>query len=127
MRTMTLHERGLSSGSVAVGDLLEGKPPGRQPHDFTVSEAVESLAVGGWPDNLDLDMADALDANRDYLDVIVNVDVHRVDKVRRDPGGLRRLIVSYARNTATDAALRTIGRTADGRCPSPRCTAISAP
>jgi len=78
-----------------------------------VTDAVEALAVGGWPTNLDLRAEDALDANADYLDVIVETDVRRVDGVRRDPDGVRRLIASYARNVATDAALRTIGRMAD--------------
>lgn len=75
--------------------------------------AIEALAIGGWPDNLQLELADALDANIDYLDVIVNVDVHRVDNVRRDPDGVRDLLASYARNVATDASLRTIGRCSD--------------
>lgn len=113
MRTMTLLERGLSSGHVSLGALLEGEPAASGPHSFTVSQAVEALAVGGWPDNLGLETEDALDANIDYLESIVNVDVPRVDGVRRDPAGLRRLLSSYARNVATDASLRTIGRSAD--------------
>jgi len=111
MRTMTLLERGLSTGEVSIGALLDGKPAGAAAGRLSVSEAIEALAVGGWPDNLDLTAQDALDANTDYLDVIVNTDIQRVDRVRRDPAGIRRLLASYARNVATDASLRTIGRT----------------
>ena len=113
MRTMTLLERGLSTGGVSVGDLLAGNPPPVGSHDFTVTDAIEAIAIGGWPDNLALSPNDALDANIDYLDVIVNADVRRVDNVRRDPEAVRRLIASYARNVATDATLRTIGRTSE--------------
>lgn len=113
MRTMTMLERGLSSGAVSVGALLDGAPARAEPHDLGVAEAVEALAIGGWPDNLGLTAADALDANADYIDVIVNADVRRVDGVKRDPDGVRRLLASYARNVATDAALRTIGRAAE--------------
>jgi len=113
MRTMTLLERGLSNGAVSVGELLDGAPPRAEPHDFGVAEAVEALAVGGWPDNLGLSTADALDANADYIDVIVGADVRRVDGIKRDPDGVRRLLSSYARNVATDASLRTIGRAAE--------------
>jgi uncharacterized protein len=113
MRTMTLLERGLSSGSVSVAGLLDGAPMRAEPREFSVAEAIEALAVGGWPDNLGLAIGDALDANVDYLDVIVNADVRRVDGVKRDPDGVRRLIASYARNVATDAALRTIARSAE--------------
>jgi predicted AAA+ superfamily ATPase len=113
MRTMTLLERGLSSGAVSVGELLDGESPAVESHSLGVAEAIEALVIGGWPDNLDLSVADALDANADYIDVIVNADVRRVDGVKRDPDGVRRLLASYARNVATDASLRTIGRTAE--------------
>lgn len=110
MRTMTLLERGLSTGRVSVGSLLDGTVPEGGPHSFTVTDALEALVTGGWPDNLDLPAGDAFDTNVGYLDVIVNTDVRRVDGVKRDPDGVRRLVASYARNVATDAALRTIGR-----------------
>lgn len=110
MRTMTLLERGLSSGAVSVGALLAGEPVTAPTPGFGVVEAIESIAVGGWPDNLDLSASDAFDANVDYLDVIVNADVTRVDGIKRDPEAIRRLLASYARNVATAASLRTIGR-----------------
>ena len=113
MRTMTLFERGLSSGAVSIGALLVGDSAPAASCDFSVAKAVEALAVGGWPDNLDLASRDAIDANADYIDIIVNTDIRRVDGVSRDPDGVRRLLASYARNVATDAALRTIGRTAE--------------
>lgn len=113
MRTMTLLERGLSTGSVSVGDILDGTVAPGGAHELTVADAIQALSIGGWPDNLELEPEDALEANSDYLDVIVHTDVHRVDGVRRDPEGVRRLLASYARNVATDAALATIGRTAE--------------
>lgn len=117
MRTMTLLERGLSSGAVSVRDLLDGERTAAEPHRIGVAEAIKALAVGGWPDNLELALADALDANADYLDVIVDVDIPRASGVRRDPDGVRRLLASYARNLATDASLRTIARTGEQALP----------
>ncbi len=113
MRTMTLLERGLSSGTVSVGGLLDGSTPEATPHRMTVTEAIESLSIGGWPDNLTLTPTDALDANADYLDMIVHTDVPRVGGARRDPDGVRRLLASYARNVATNASLRTIAHAAE--------------
>lgn len=113
MRTMTLFERGLSPGLVSIGNLLEGEAARTGAHDFTVADAIEALAVGGWPDNLGLSTAEALEANADYLEMIVNVDVRRVDGVKRDPEGVGRLVASYARNVATNAALRTVGRASE--------------
>ena len=113
MRTMTLLERGLSSGAVSLGALLAGEPARSESQDFSVTEAIEATAIGGWPDNLGLSAADALDANADYIEMIVNADVRRVDGVKRDPDAVRRLLASYARNVATNASLRTIGRAAE--------------
>lgn len=113
MRTMSLLERGLSSGAVSIGALLDGAPAEAAQDRMSVTDAIEALAVGGWPDNLVLASTDALDANVDYLEVIVGADVNRVDQVSRDPDGVRRLLVSYARNVATDASLRTIARAAE--------------
>jgi len=112
MRTMTLLERGLSSGDVSVSGLLDGSPAEAKPHRLSVTETIEALSIGGWPDNLTLTPADALEANADYLDMIVHTDVPRVDGARRDPDGVRRLLASYARNVATNASLRTIARAA---------------
>lgn len=113
MRTMSLRERGISSGDLSLGPLLDGLPASERSRTVSVSEAIEALAIGGWPDNLGLSLTDALDANAVYLDVIVNTDIHRVDGVERDPDGVWRLLASYARNVATDASLRTIGRMAE--------------
>lgn len=113
MHTMTLLERGLSSGGVSVGALLDGATAPAEDGRIGVAEAIEALAVGGWPDNLELTPDDALDANADYIEMIANTDIQRVDGVERDPDRVRRLLASYARNIATEAALRTIGRTAE--------------
>lgn len=113
MRTLTFLERDLSTGNVSIGKLLAGEPAEPGARELTVAEALEAVAVGGWPDNLGLTPAQAIDANADYLDVIVHADVRRVDGVMRDPDGVRRLLASYARNVSTAAALRTIGRASE--------------
>ena len=119
MRTMTFFERGLSEGTVSLTDLLLGKKISVPGPESSVREVVTALAIGGWPDNLDLTPDEAMDANADYLDIIVNVDVQRVEGVSRDPDGLRGLIASYARNVATNAALRTIGRASENPVTEP--------
>lgn len=111
MRTMSMFERGLSTGDASLGSMLAGRPPMPGRRERSVAEMVEAIVVGGWPDSLDLSPSDGFDANVGYLDVIINTDVRRVDEVRRDPDGVRRLIASYARNIATDASMRTIART----------------
>ncbi len=111
--TMTFRERGLSSGALSIGALMKGQPLTAIADRIPVSEAVEAIVVGGWPTNVGLSVTQALEANIDYLDMLVTADVRSVDGVRRDPDGVRRLIASYARNIATDCSLRAIGRAAE--------------
>lgn len=113
MRTMSFLERGMSTGTASLGALLAGEPIASGSSGIPVTDAVEALAIGGWPTNLALTQQDALDSNIDYLDLLAEVDIRRVDGVDRDPDAVRRLLASYARNVATDASLRTIGRRMD--------------
>jgi hypothetical protein len=89
---------------------------------MSVAEAVAALSTGGWPTNLGLSVQDALDANTDYLELIVQTDIQRVDGVRRDPDGVRRLIASYGRNVATAASMRTLAAPRNYLSASRRCT-----
>lgn len=111
--TMTFQERGLSSGAMSIGSLLESHPLRAVADRISVTEAVDAIVIGGWPTNVGLSVGQALEANIDYLDMIVNADVRSVDGIQRDPDGVRRLIASYARNVATDCSLRAIGRAAE--------------
>ncbi len=113
LSTMTFHERGLSTGAVSIASLLEGRPVPAVADRLSVTESVDAIVVGGWPTNVGLSVAQSLEANIDYLDMVVTADVRSIDGVRRDPDGVRRLIASYARNIATDCSLRAIGRAAE--------------
>jgi uncharacterized protein len=117
MGTMSLFELGHATGSVSVGALLEGQEAPRAAERTTVKEVADWICQGGWPDNLGLSVEDAIESNRDYIDVLVHVDVERVEGVRRDPDALRRLLRSYGRNVASDASLRTIARLSDEPIP----------
>ena len=111
--TLSFHERGLSSGSLSIGSLMKEEPLRGTTDKLSVAESVDAIVVGGWPTNVGLSVHQALEANIDYLDMLVTADVRSVDGVRRDPDGVRRLIASYARNIATDCSLRAIGRAAE--------------
>lgn len=56
---------------------------------------------GGWPALLDVPLDEALLLNRGYVDLLVDIDMSRVSGVKRDPGKVRSLLRSMARNVAT--------------------------
>lgn len=104
MGPMSLLELGHSTGAVSLARLLDGERPAAASERTNAVAVADWICTGGWPDNIGLSVLDAIEANRDYIDVLVNVDVERVEGVRRDPDALRRLLRSYGRNVATDAS-----------------------
>lgn len=117
MRTMSLLELGQSSGALSLNRLMDGDAAPALADRVPPAQVADWLCIGGWPDNIGLSVEDAIEANQDYLDVLVNVDIERVEGVRRDPDALRRLLRSYGRNVATGASLRAIGRFSDDPVP----------
>jgi uncharacterized protein len=82
---------------------------------LTVRDLANRIAIGGWPGHLSLNTAQAQRAMQGYLQDICNVDVRRIDGVRRDPRSVMRLIQSLARNVACPATLQSLVADANGK------------
>ena len=114
MRPMTLSETGNSTDLVSLADVLAGRSVACPEPGLTVQDLAERLAIGGWPAYLGLNSKQAQRAMRGYLGEICNVDVRRLDGIKRDPRSVMRFIQSIARNTATPAKLQTLVTDANG-------------
>lgn len=112
LQTLSLLERGRSSGEVSLRGLLDGEePPVLAAPDLDVESIVEAICAGGWPGTQHLDLDDQLDVNRAYLEVVARKDVTSIDG-RLGPSDTMLVLEGWARNTATDAALsRTVPET----------------
>lgn len=99
---------------MSLAELLDGQAPVAPPAKTTVADLADLVCRGGWPAFLDLTTPDVLAEMRAYLDLLVEVDVSRVDDRRRNPGKVRRLLQSLARNTATEAPVATLARDVGG-------------
>lgn len=107
MNTMSLLEFGVSSGEVSLGGLFEGK--GYSSLSKLDLEGIAELVVrGGWPAAIPMDTQEAMLISKEYLDAVIDEDIHEVDEVKRDTGKVRRLIASLARNESTLATTKTI-------------------
>jgi len=102
MRPMSLYESGESDGLVSLSALLDSKPCTAADSGLTLSDVMASACRGGWPQLRSHDPETAGDAARAYLAEIGRTDVSRVDGVERDPVRVGRLLVSLARNVATE-------------------------
>lgn len=110
MRPMTLLESGLSSGEVSIRALFAGRAPQVAAPEMGAEELADLVVRGGWPGNLSTPDARAGRLARDYVELLLEEDMHKVDDVRRDPAKMRRLMVSYARNAEQVAAPKTLIR-----------------
>lgn len=114
MRPMSLFETGHSTGALSLGGLLDGAPSDSPDPGLTVAAIAERVAVGGWPGHRGRTVGQSLQALRDYLDEIRRVDIVRVDRTRRDPQKVGRLLSSLARNVATTVAVTTLAADTSG-------------
>ncbi len=108
MRPMSLYESGESDGSVSLKELFEGNEMQVQDCNLEIEDLAYLICRGGWPAAVTLKNKDiALDQALDYVDSVIDYDIQRVDGVRRDPQRVRRLMRSYARNTAAQISYAT--------------------
>ncbi len=114
MRPMTLAETGHSTEAVSLAAILAGERPSAQDPGIRIADIAERIVIGGWPANLGLSSAQAMRAMSGYIDDVCRADVQRLDGVRRDPDGVRRLISSLARNVATSTTIGSLTADANG-------------
>lgn len=104
MYPMSLYESRESNGVISLQELfddpsadIDGIVSG-----LSVEELIFAACRGGWPASLDniSDKAKLMIA-KDYVEVICDEDISRVDNVRRNPVLSRLVMRSYARNLCT--------------------------
>ena len=102
MKPMTLYESGESNGKISLLDILNGKRDiDGIKTDLVYEKIAYVLCRGGWPNSLKLNENQALAIPKNYIDVLCDSDISRVDGVRRDPSLARAILKSYARQVST--------------------------
>jgi predicted AAA+ superfamily ATPase len=110
MKTMSLFERGWSSGAVSLNALMQGQAPLTEAVPFDLGELAEKIMLGGWPGLIGSTAQEGLRFAGDYIELIADADIAKVSGKRRDPYKVRRLLQSLARNIATEATVSVLAR-----------------
>ena len=109
MRPMSLAESGESTGVVSLGALFEGGDEISATSKVTVPDYAHLICRGGWPEAvLAKSHRVAYQKSINYVEAVINEDVHRVDGVERNPALVRLVLRSLARNITTLTATQTI-------------------
>lgn len=110
LRTMSLYESGDSTGDISLEDLCNNNFKGKATGDVDLKNIARLVIRGGWPTNIDYSAKDASIAIREYINLIIDDDLYRLDGIKRDKHKVNLLLKSLARNESTTASNMTLKR-----------------
>ena len=108
LKTMSLFESRDSSGLISLKDICENKLEPVVTGNVQLKKLAYLLIRGGWPANLELDEHDARKVVREYIDLIIDDDLNRLDGIKRDKHKVYLLLKSLARNESTTVTNSTL-------------------
>lgn len=109
MRPMSLWESGESNGEISLKDLFEN--PGKAIYSettHTLEDIAFMLCRGGWPIATTLEYEYALETAFSYYKAVTDIDISRVDGIKRTSSRARRLMRSLARHQGTQVTITGI-------------------
>ena len=108
LRTMSLYESGDSSGLISLEDICDNKKISCSTGNVDLRKLANLIIRGGWPGNLELNDLDAREAVKEYIKLIIDDDLQRLDGITRDKHKMNLLLKSLARNESTTVSIKTL-------------------
>ncbi len=108
LRTMSLYESGDSTGDISLEDICNNKFISKNTGEVDLKKLAYLIIRGGFPANLNYNSEDAKKIICEYVDLIINDDLYRLDNVNRDKHKIKLLLKSLARNESTTATNSTL-------------------
>ncbi len=110
LRPMSLYESGDSTGVVSLQDICNNQEIAKSTGEVDLKELARLIIRGGWPGNLEFSSSEAKKALNEYIDLIINDDLYRLDGINRDKHKMKLLLKSLARNESTTVTNTTLKR-----------------
>lgn len=108
LRTMSLFESGDSTGDISLKELCNNNLKQKLTGEVDLRNIAGLIIKGGWPGNLDYSPKDASEAIEEYINLIIDDDLIRLDGVNRDKHKVKLLLKSLARNESTTVSNMTL-------------------
>lgn len=108
LRTMSLYESGDSTGDISLKDLCNNEFRDKATGEVDLKNLARLIIRGGWPANLNYSAKDASEAIGEYINLIIEDDLYRLDGINRDKHKVKLLLKSLARNESTTVSNRTL-------------------
>ncbi len=108
MYPMSLYESGDSNGEISLLDMLNNKNVGKSVKKYELDEIAGLIIRGGWPENLEVskENIDLIPSN--YIENVINKDIHERKDHKRDSNKMRMILKSLARNESSPIGYDTI-------------------
>ena len=108
LRTMSLYESGDSSGLISLKSICEGKKINKSTGNVDLKNLAKLIIRGGWPANLTYTANESRKVVNEYINLIIEDDLYKLDGIKRDKHKVRLLLKSLARNESTTVSNTTI-------------------
>ena len=108
LRTMSLYESGDSTGEISLLDICNGKEIEKATGEVDLRHLAYLIIRGGWPANLSFTSMQSRKAVKEYIDLIIEDDLYRLDGIKRDKHKMMLLLRSLARNESTTVSNATL-------------------
>ncbi len=108
LRTMSLYESGDSTGDISIKELCNGNLKQKVTGIVDLKKIAGLIIRGGFPANIDYSPKDSSDAIEEYIKIIIDDDLNRLDGVNRDKHKVKLLLKSLARNESTTVSNMTL-------------------
>ena len=110
MYSMSLFESEESNGTVSIIDLFNNPDSfDGCKSDMTIDDVIFSICRGGWPGSLNISSKEAqLEIAKDLYRQTCDVDISKIDGVKRNPAVAQAILKSYSRNLCTLAETKTL-------------------
>ena len=113
LETMSMSELGTSKSNISLAGLFDDTTifsNGEYAGALSLSMLLESICKGGWPSLIGMPTYDAAEVIDSYIDDLAEIDISRIDNVKRDPDKVKALLRSLSRNTASTVKYSTIAK-----------------
>ncbi|MCL2110858.1 MAG: DUF4143 domain-containing protein [Clostridiales bacterium] len=113
LETMTMSEIGVSKPSISLAGLFDGSAnivDGEHVGTLSLPALLDYACKGGWPSLIDVQPRDAAEVIDNYINDIAEIDISRIDGVKRDPDKVKALLRSLSRNIASTVKYATISK-----------------
>ncbi len=108
MYPMSLYESGDSNGEISLLDMLNNKEVGKAVKKYELDELASLIIRGGWPENINIDSSNIDIIPSNYIETIINKDIHERKDRKRDSNKMRMILKSLARNESSPIGNDTI-------------------